>query len=453
MRERAMRSGRALAAMLGMAFGALLWLCAASANAQALYTRSFAAIQGNGPALLYQPSAANPRTTHIGILVMHPNSSFLEHPTIVGARGGAGLAALGYTVLAQNSTMSSNDLLDTDKLLLEVSRGVKYLRSVPGVTKVVLLGHSGGGPTMAAYQFIAENGVKACQGPERIVPCPDALAGMPAADGVILLDTSLGFGAITLTSLDPAVVDERAVRLDPRLNLYNPANGFHPPTGGTYSAGFVQAYAAGQAKRMQRLIDTALARLKAIDAGQGKYANDEPFDVPGADLGPGQLWSYDLAIGARTHEAHVLVKQNGVRTTEVIHSVRIPYKTETSPIPRTNAAYVTTVRRFLNTWAVRPQANYGYGPDYIRGIDYQSSYNSVPSAVEKIKGPLLVVGMSAGQLIVTAETVFDHAASADKTLLFIEGATHGTTPVDWDKYGNTTATTVNTFDEWMRARF
>ena len=83
---------------------------------------------------------------------------------------GPGLASLGYTVLALTSTMSSDDLLDTDKLFLQVSKGVTYLRKVVGNNgKVVLLGHSGGGPTMAGYQFIAENGVKACQGSEKIV--------------------------------------------------------------------------------------------------------------------------------------------------------------------------------------------------------------------------------------------------------------------------------------------
>ena len=425
-------------------------LCA-QAQAQP-FERAYATIPGNGPALLYKAATPNPKTSHIGVLVMHPNSNFLEHPTIVGAKGGPGLASLGYTVLAQNSTMSSNDLLDTDKLLLEVSRGVKYLKSVPGVTKVVLMGHSGGGPTMSSYQFIAENGVTACQGPEKIVPCPDSLANMPPADGLILLDSSLGIAAITLTSLDPAVTNEQATQIDPKLNLYNPANGFHPPTGANYNPAFVKAYAAGQARRMQKLIEAAQARLKEINAGRGKYANDEPFDIPGADLGTGQIWSYDLSIGSRTHDAHVLVKPDGSRVTGIVTSLRAPYKTETSPIPRTSAGYLTTVRRFLNTWAVRPLPDYGFGADYIRGIDYQSSYNSVVSAVEKIKVPLLVVGMSAGQLLVSEETIYDHAASTDRALIFIEGATHGTMPID-PKYGDTTGATARTFDEWMAARF
>jgi pimeloyl-ACP methyl ester carboxylesterase len=426
----------------------------AEAHADALYKRSFVAIPGTGPAVLYQPTDPNPKKTHIGILVMHPNGNFLEHITILGNKGGPGLASLGYTVLAQNSTMSSNDILDTDKLLVEVSKGVKYLKSVEGVTKVVLLGHSGGGPTMAAYQFIAENGVAACQGPEKIVPCPNSLAGMPPADGLILLDSSLGFGAITLTSLDPAVTDEnKPAQPDPKLDLYNPANGFHPPTGGTYSSTFVKEYAAGQAKRMDKLIHTALDRLAKLNAGQGTYANDAPFDIPGSELGNGQIYSYDLKWEARTHDPHWLVKPDGTRVNEVVHSLREPYKTTSSPTPKITAGYVTTVRRFLNTWACRPLPDFGYGEDYVRGIDYQSTYNSPVAAVEKIKAPLLILSMSAGQLLVTAETIYNHATSADRSLIFIEGATHGTTPINWDKYGNTTTTTVNTLDSWLSAKF
>ena len=107
------------------------------------------------------------------------------------------------------------------------------------------------------------------------------------------------------------------------------------------------------------------------------------------------------------------------------------------------------MRRFLNTWACRPLPDYGYGANYVRGIDYQSTYNSPVAAVEGIKKPLLILGMSAGQLLVVSnETIFQHAISTDKRLIFIEGATHMTTPIS-AQYGNTTATTVNEIDKWM----
>jgi hypothetical protein len=413
-------------------------------------------LSGTGPSVLYQP--ANPgANSQIGIMIMHPSGNHLEHPTVVGSPdpgtsspNGPGLASLGYTVLALTSTMSSDDLLDTDKLFLQVSKGVAYLRKVVGNSgKVVLLGHSGGGPTMAGYQFIAENGVKACQGPEKIVPCPDSLAGMPPADGLIILDSSLGFGAITLVTLDPAVADEnKATQLTPSLNLYNPQNGFHPPTGGTYSSTFIQNYTAAQAKRMEKLIQTALGRLAQLNTGNGEYENDEPFDIPGSNIGNPQMWSLDLNVWASTRDPHWLVKSNGGIVYGVVPSLRSPYTTTSSPTPKSTGGYLTTVRRFLNTWACRPLPDYGYGANYVRGIDYQSTYNSPVAAVEGIKKPLLILGMSAGQLLVSDETIFQHAVSTDKRLIFIEGATHMTTPIS-AQYGNTTTTTVLEIDKWL----
>jgi pimeloyl-ACP methyl ester carboxylesterase len=417
------------------------------------YTRSFVAVSGTGPAVLYQPAAPNPKS-HIGILVIHPSGNFLEHPAIVGVPPGTGLASRGYTVLALTSTMSSDDALDFDKLLLQVGSGVKYLKGVSGVTKVVLLGHSGGGPTMAGYQSIAENGLAVCQGAEKIVPCPSSLAGMPPADGLLIFDSVLGMGAYTLATLDPAVGNEGAGRiLIPAFDMYDPRNGFHPPTGGTYSSKFIQRYAAAQEKRMAELIHTALGRLAKINAGHGKYLDDEPFDIPGSSITNPQIWSLDLNLWSHTHDPQKLVHKDGTISTQVVPSVRNPNALTSSPTLNTTAARLTTVKRFLNTWACRTTRNYGYGADFIRGIDWQSTYNNTPGAVEGIKLPLLVVGMSASSLVVSNETIFNHAASVDKTLVYIEGATHMTFPIDGVKYGNTTATTVNYVDDWLNSRF
>ena len=75
---------------------------------------------------------------------------------------------------------------------------------------------------MSAYQSIAENGLKACQGPEKLLKCPDKLKGLPAADGLILLDANYGMSGMTLLSLDPAVVDEATGKtVDANLDLFN----------------------------------------------------------------------------------------------------------------------------------------------------------------------------------------------------------------------------------------
>ena len=74
--------------------------------------------------------------------------------------------------------------------------GVNYMRTqVPGITKVVLLGHSGGGPTMTFYEAVAEQGVAFCQQPDKLTECSNRLAAVAGAvDGMILMDAHPGNG-------------------------------------------------------------------------------------------------------------------------------------------------------------------------------------------------------------------------------------------------------------------
>jgi pimeloyl-ACP methyl ester carboxylesterase len=419
-----------------------LWTFPAKVHAEA-YQISFVSVAtGAGPGLLYQPVVLGEKS-HIGILLMHPSANYLSHPAT------SQLAMRGYTVLAVNSTYSHDDLVNFDGLLLQVRNAIKYLRTVSGVTKVVLLGHSGGGPTMAAYQSIAQNGVGACRGQEKIVECPDSLAGMPAAEGLILLDTVLGMGAQVLVTLDPAVVTETSgTLLLSWLDMYNLQNGFHPPTGGTYSTTFVQRFAARQRKRMAKLVQTALDRLEKINANGGRFTDDEPFDVPGGTITAPQIWSLDTQLWKQTRNAHPLVKPDGSVVTQIVPSLRNPSTVTSSPTLTTGGARFTTVRRFLNSWACRATEQYGYGEDFIAGIDWQSTYNNTPGSVEGVTVPTLVVGMSASSLVVSNETAFDHAVSSDKTIAYIEGATHMTSPIR-PEFGDTVKATFDYLDSWL----
>jgi len=423
-------------------FSGTLWTFPAKVHAEA-YQISFVSVaRGAGPGLLYQPVVPGAKS-HIGILVMHPSADYLSHPAVIQ------LALRGYTVLAVNSTYSHDNLVDFDGLLLQVRNAVKYLRTVPEITKVVLLGHSGGGPTMAAYQNIAQNGVSTCRGREKIVECPDSLAGMPAADGLILLDTVLGMGAQVLVTLDPAVVTETSgTLLLPWLDMYNPQNGFHSPTGGTYSTAFVQRFAAYQMTRMAKLVQTALDRLAKINANGGRFTDDEPFDMPGGTINAPQIWSLDTRLWKQTRNAQPLVKPNGSVATQIVQSLRIPPPVTSSPSLTTGGARFTTVRRFLNSWACRATEQYGYGEDFIAGIDWQSTYNNTPGSVEGVTVPTLVVGMSASSLVVSNETAFDHAVSSDKTIAYIEGATHMASPIR-PEFGDTVKTTFDYLDSWL----
>jgi hypothetical protein len=68
--------------------------------------------------------------------------------------------------------------------------------------RVLFVGYSGGGAVMTYYQNVAEHGVAVGQKAARLDPCSNSLAGMPPADGVILLDAIMGIAFDRLTEMD-----------------------------------------------------------------------------------------------------------------------------------------------------------------------------------------------------------------------------------------------------------
>ncbi len=114
----------------------------------------------------------------------------------------------------------------------------------------------------------------------------------------------------------------------------------------------------------------------------------------------------------------------------------------------------TTVRGFLTNSAVRVSDDFGYDESTVRGVDWTSTYSSPPGNVKNIRVPLLVMGMTAGWEYLAAETIHENAASADKTLAFVEGATHGFTPCKPcekapGQFGDTAKTLYDYVDGWL----
>jgi hypothetical protein len=423
--------GKAILSMFAVIVVLSVWLVSPS---MAQIKNTFVRLGSGVPGVLYEPVTPG-ANSEIAILVMHPRSDYLTQIS------GTELAKRGYRVLCANTSTSKSGFIsdfDMDLMLSEVGLGVKYLRGYNKtytgphpIRKMVLLGHSGGGPLMSSYQNIAENGVSACQGPKQIVKCPDSLAGLPKADGLILLDSILGQGVITLLSLDPAVVsEENAQVLNPALDMYNLKNGFNP-TGSKFTEKFKPFFFAKEKDRMNELIKKALDRLNKIKAGKGRYIDDEPFIVPGGGFRApnNRLFTQDLSLFTHTRNRWLLLTKGGIKGPQIIYTVRVPQNTA-SPTPTLeNGGLTTTVRRFLNTFAVRVTDGYGYDEDSITGIDYESNYNSAPSAVAGVTVPLLQLGMTGNYEFFMAETIFEHATKTpDKTLAYVEGATHVFTP-------------------------
>ena len=309
---------------------------------------------------------------------------------------------------------------------------------------------------MSAYQNIAENGLKACQGSEKVLKCPDSLAGLPAADGLILMDANYGMSGMTLLSLDPAIVDEASGEtVDPTLNLFNPQNGFNPH-GSHYSNDFIRRFQAGVAKRENQLIAAALDRLKKINGGNGRFSDDEPFVVPGADyLGfNNKLFAQDTRLLSHTHKAWPLLHKDGSMTTQIVHTVRVPENATSETASLDRGALKTTVRKFLSTYAIRVDDDFGYGEDAMYGVDWSSSYTVPAGNVESVTVPLLIMGMTGHWEYLNSELTYERSGSADKTVAFVEGASHNFTTCERcekapGEFGDTLKTTFDYVDSWL----
>jgi hypothetical protein len=330
----------------------------------------------------------------------------------------------------------------------------------------VLVGHSGGGQLMPFYQNVAENGVAACRGSGRFVDCPDELADLPPADAVVLLDAHHGYSANTLTSMDPAVRDEATPNVvDPSLDVFNPQNGYDP-AGGRYADEFRRRYFRAQAERMLRLTDRALARRTLIGQGQGIFPDDEPFLLA---RGQARLWQLDTSLISHTRGAYPILKPDGSTVIDVARSVRVAGVTpgsagEPGLTGRTNASFAEgavnyTVMSWLSNNALRVDPErYTVTEDSIEGIDWSSSNTSTPANVGGVHVPLLIMSMTGHYWMVPSEIFYQRAASQDKQLVFVEGASHNITPCRAceqfpGQYGDTVKTTFDYVAGWLRERF
>lgn len=390
--------------------------------------------------LLYEPAAPGPNA-HIALVYAHPNANTFNEPL------GREMAARGYRVLMVNHRGDTAP----EAYLPSISRGIAFARTLPGVTRVVLVGHSGGGHLVTLYQNVAEHGPAACGGPEKLYPCKaDGLANLAKPDGLVLLDPTLG-AFHQMSAIDPAVEGEGRIAA---LDMFAAANGYDPANKrATYGAAFAQRFYRAQAARNARIVDEAQARLKLIQSGSGRFTDDEPFVVPGLGqnaLGA-RLYQPDPAFAARTKAEHLLLRADGGRTTGVIASVRPP-SGQQAPAALGSLALMTqdtTVRRFLAASAIRTRADYAITADDIAGVDWASAMTSTPSNAEGVTVPALVLTMSCHYLVVPDEIIFDHLASKDKTFAAVEGATH-LFETCRPEYGDTVARTFGFVDEWLR---
>jgi hypothetical protein len=396
--------------------------------------------QGEG--LLFSPTTPSPKS-RIAVVFTHPGGNNFNAPI------GRELASRGYLVM--NVNYRAGEALGIDVQLPTLSLAITYLRSLPGVQKVVISGHSGGAHEMALYENVAEHGLAACNGPEKLYPCRGAaLDKLQKPDGLILLDPPLG-NFHQMSALDPSVSTDVNTR-NPALDMFSAANGFDAAAmRATYSVDFAKRFYAAQSARNMQILAQVQERLKAIDAGKGEFANDEPLVIPGlgVDAVGARLYQPDVAFASHTKAPHLLLKADGSRAETIIHSVRPPQSQaakQTRVLGETSTN--TTVRGYMAHSALRTTADFAITEDDIVGVDWRSAYDSAPGNAYGIAAPTLVLAMGCHYLIVPAEIVYDRLASTDKTYAAVEGATHGFAPCK-PEYGDTTKRTFDFVDEWL----
>src|SRR5689334_17079119 len=268
---------------------------------------------GSVKGALYKPDAGP--APHVAVLLIHRTANFLPHLAT------GELAKRGFLVLAMNPRSDNNEAaVDFERNALDIKSGIEFLRRQPGITKVILFGHSGGGPATSFYMAVAEKGPAYCQGATKLVECDNTLANLPKADGLVLVDAHPGVSINGLRSLNAAVLDERDPRkIDPALDPYNPANGYDPKRP-HYTEAFKQRYFKAQAGRMNRLIDMAQARLKAMKAGTDAYPDDDVFPIIRGE--GARLMELDPSIEHTTLHPQQLLTNDGNVVRQVVESVR-----------------------------------------------------------------------------------------------------------------------------------
>src|SRR4029434_8183365 len=294
--------------VLSFLLGLISFMFASEALAQTAVMKQFSQFGGGGQGLYWVPSSGP--ISPIAFLAIHRTSDYLAHASTQE------LPRRGFSVLGMNSRFKNNEAsVNRELMSLDVRAGVIFLRSQPGITTVILIGHSGGGPTTSYYQAVAENGTSYCKGLNKLSPCTDnQLAGfLPTdrADGIVFLDSHPGNSVNGIRSLNAAVKKEGRSNepLNQRLDPFDPANGFVANGDSVYSSRFVEYYTATQAERMNDAIDQALQTRADIAAGKTLPTEDDAFIVYRGD--GARLSDFSTGVWRGTLKPAKLLKNDG----------------------------------------------------------------------------------------------------------------------------------------------
>lgn len=342
--------------------------------------------------LYHRPDGRWPKTAFIAT---HYNVDFSEHYL------GPYMAERGFGFLGWNTRYRGNEpFFLLDHALVEIAVGVRWLREHAQVERVVLLGNSGGGSLMAAYQSQA---VHVDIRPAPGLPLPPALYDMPAADLYISLNAHAGRPEVLTDWMDPSVVDERdPFSVDASLNPFDPANG--PP----YDAAFVARYRAAQVARNDRITDWCLAQLDDL---KSRGLGERVFTLS-------RVWA-DLRMIDPTLEPS--------RRTPRRCYAGDPRRANYAPM---NVGMTNSLRTWLNMWSLRE--------GQCRGAPHLAKVR-VPSMVIQSLG-------DTGVFPSDAQRIYDLIGSSDKRMHMVDGDHYLTEP------DNARDHVADLIGDWVRRR-
>jgi hypothetical protein len=457
----------------------LLWISGAEAaisfqSNQITTTFLNPTLVGTNAAILRTPPP-NPNA-HIGIFLMHSFASYVNFTACTA------LAQRGYTTLCADTVFTNrhHEYKGFEDHAPAITAGIAYLRNkVPGITKVILFGHSMGAPMMAFYDNIQENGVAACLAPARIIGCDatnladsSGKSKLLPVDGVILFDAHLGDAFATFTYVDPAIKNPNKPELRNQLvDMFDPRNGYpNDSNAGSpnfrsaeYSDEFIQRFLQAQANRNADILLEVQRLWADIQAGnKGSYHDDMPFIVPGSE-GAARLWQADLSLLKCTKDPHIVLAHDGIQNPSPgpVCSVRPPSASAAGD-QSIDSVIRSTVRIWLGAHALRTNGPYRQTANDITGIDYDSSNTNTVTAVKGISKPFLLVSNSGHYFVVPDEIIFNNVKSTDKTYAIEEGSVHGGgectacekalgLPIGY--FGDTNGRTYDFMDQWLSKRF